>query len=131
MEALALLCTLHADGPATLQRLRRGGCPDLAAVEALPAEELARLVGISASAARRLAREAALLRERLAPGDADALLDQEEAPENLQRSERPTAALDGRDRDLIRRVLARPVPEETDTAAGPEGPRDGSAGCKN
>ena len=68
MEALALLCTLHADGPATLQRLRRGGCPDLAAVEALPAEELARLVGISASAARRLAREAALLRERLAPG---------------------------------------------------------------
>ena len=122
MEALALLCTLHADGPATLQRLRRGGCPDLAAVEALPAEELARLVGISASAARRLAREATLLRERLAPGDADALLDQEEAPEILQRSERPTAALDGRDRDLIRRVLARPVPEEADPAAGPEGP---------
>ena len=122
MEALALLCTLHADGPATLQRLRRGGCPDLAAVEALPAEELARLVGISASAARRLAREATLLRERLAPGDADALLDQEEAPENLQRSERPTAALDGRDRDLIRRVLARPVPEEADPAAGPARP---------
>lgn len=122
MEALALLCTLHADGPATLQRLRRGGCPDLAAVEALPAEELARLVGISASAARRLAREAALLRERLVPGDADSLLDQEEAPENLQRLERPAAALDGRDRDLIRRVLARPMPDGVRPSSAPERP---------
>ncbi len=110
MEALALLCTLHADGPATLQRLRRGGCADLAAVEALPAEELARLVGVSASAARRLAREACLLRERLAPGDADALLDREEAPEAIEQAQRPNAALDENDRALIQRVLTRPRP---------------------
>ena len=114
MEALALLCTLHADGPATLQRLRRGGCADLAAVEALPAEELARLVGVSASAARRLAREAGLLRVRLAPGDADALLDREEAPEAIEQAQRPNAALDDNDRALIQRVLTRPRPATPD-----------------
>ncbi len=32
MDTLALLCNLHADGPATLQRLRRAGCESLAAL---------------------------------------------------------------------------------------------------
>ena len=32
MDALALLCTLHADGPTTLKRLRRSGCEDLSSL---------------------------------------------------------------------------------------------------
>ena len=84
MEALALLCTLHADGPSTLLRLRRGGCNSLRSVEAMPAEELAQLVGINPSTARRFIREAAGLRQRLAPGEEAPPLDAEEVPEFLE-----------------------------------------------
>ncbi|MEO2236906.1 MAG: hypothetical protein ABGW95_01485, partial [Candidatus Poseidoniia archaeon] len=40
MDALALLCTLHADGPATLKRLRRAGCTSLERLDAFEPEEL-------------------------------------------------------------------------------------------
>lgn len=68
MDALALLCTLHADGPLTLGRLREAGCGNLGAVEALGAEELGRILGAPPAAARRFAREARQLAQRMDTG---------------------------------------------------------------
>lgn len=64
MDTLALLCNLHADGPATLQRLRRIGCESLAALRRLDATTLAESLGWSDRAAERFLREAVLLRSR-------------------------------------------------------------------
>lgn len=65
MDAIALLCTLHADGPATVRRLREAGCADLAALLALAPEDLARLLAAAPAVARRFQREARHLQERL------------------------------------------------------------------
>lgn len=65
MDALALLCTLHADGPATLKRLRQVGCSTLEHIESLELERLGELIGAAPAAARRFAREAKSLRERV------------------------------------------------------------------
>jgi len=123
MEALALLCTLHADGPSTLKRLRRGGCNSLRAVEGLPAEELAKLVGISASTARRFVREATNLRQRLVPGEEAPALDVEEVPEFLDADpiQAPVgAALDQRDELAMERMLAVPMAESATEEPGGE-----------
>jgi len=71
MDAMALLCTLHADGPATLKGLRQAGCSTLEGVESMDEERLARILGAPAAAARRFAREARHLRERLGQGTMD------------------------------------------------------------
>jgi len=76
MDALALLCTLHADGPATLKRLRRAGCTSLERLDAFEPEELAGLLEVEPSVARRLRREARALIAR----SGGELLDREEAP---------------------------------------------------
>lgn len=65
MDTLALLCNLHAEGPATLQRLRRSGCESLAGLLPLSATDLAGLLDWPAQRAERFLREAALLFERL------------------------------------------------------------------
>jgi hypothetical protein len=65
MDPLALLCNLHADGAASLERLQRADCRDLGAIEALRELELAALLGEGPAFARRFQREAALLRSRL------------------------------------------------------------------
>lgn len=65
MDTLALLCNLHAEGPATLQRLRRAGCESLVALVRFDAPELARRMDWSERVAERFLREAALLAERL------------------------------------------------------------------
>ena len=75
MDALALLCTLHADGPATLKRLRAAGCPDPTRLLARPVTEVAVALDVPPAAARRLLREARLLAERVGPD-----LEDEEAP---------------------------------------------------
>ncbi|MBI5363800.1 MAG: hypothetical protein HZA53_11525 [Planctomycetes bacterium] len=62
---MALLCTLHADGPATLKRLRQAGCATLEALERLDAERAAQILACTPASARRLQREARGLRERL------------------------------------------------------------------
>ena len=64
MDTLALLCNLHADGPATLQRLRRAGCESLAALRRLDPAALALRLEWSERAAGRFLREAALLSQR-------------------------------------------------------------------
>lgn len=69
MNALALLCNLHADGPLTLQRLRRAGCESLAALIETDPVDLAESLGADHEFAARFQREAALLAERVR-GDA-------------------------------------------------------------
>jgi len=65
MDALALLCNLHADGPFTLQRLRRSGCESLDVLLELPALQLSTHLDGSERTAERFLREAQLLAERL------------------------------------------------------------------
>jgi hypothetical protein len=71
MDALALLCTLHADGPSTLKTLRQAGCATLESLESMEEERLSRLIGGPPAVARRFVREARHLRERLDPGPLD------------------------------------------------------------
>ncbi len=68
MDALALLCSLHADGPRSLQRLRQSGTTTLESVTALEVERLADLIAAPPAAAQRFQREAQLLIARLGPG---------------------------------------------------------------
>jgi len=77
MDALALLCTLHGDGPATLKRLRRAGCATLDDVALRDPEALAELLEVTDSVARRFGREARHLVQRM-EGQA---LDREESGE--------------------------------------------------
>lgn len=73
MDQLALLCTLHADGPRTLRFLREVGCNSMADLEQLPSEDLAGVLHMPPAAARRLSREASRLGARL-----DSVLEPEE-----------------------------------------------------
>lgn len=70
MDGLALLCALHADGPQSLRRLRRSGCPSLESVAGLDVERLAELLASTPTAARRFQREAHLLLTRIGAGAA-------------------------------------------------------------
>src|SRR5258705_4438939 len=63
MDAMALLCMLHADGPATLRNLRQAGCSSLESVETMEEERLSKLLGSPPASARRFAREARHPRE--------------------------------------------------------------------
>jgi hypothetical protein len=74
MDALALLCNLHADGPLTLQRLRRTGLETLESLLELDADELADRIGWEERLSERFLREAWCLSERLEEG----LLDRED-----------------------------------------------------
>ena len=73
MDTLALLCNLHADGPATLQRLRRAGCESLAALCRFDAATLAARLEWHERRAERFLREAILLGQRVEPDDAETL----------------------------------------------------------
>jgi hypothetical protein len=66
---------LHANGPATLKTLRQAGCSSLETIETMEEERLSKVLGAPAAAARRFAREARHLRERLGQG----ILDREES----------------------------------------------------
>jgi predicted RecB family nuclease len=64
MDALALLCTLHADGPATWRRLRENGCNSLAELARFEPMELCEIIGGTSAGAKRFLREARHLGER-------------------------------------------------------------------
>ncbi|MBK7643088.1 MAG: hypothetical protein IPJ19_08555 [Planctomycetes bacterium] len=64
MDALALLCTLHADGPATWRSLRENGCDSLAGLSRFQPDELSEILGGTTASAKRFLREARLLGER-------------------------------------------------------------------
>jgi len=65
MDALALLCNLHGDGPVTLTALRDLGCEDLVGLEALGESLLGDILGRDERGVQRFRREARLLGERL------------------------------------------------------------------
>ncbi len=65
MDALALLCNLHADGPATLQRLREAGCRTLDELERLEPTQLADVLESGPARVRRFFAESRALRARL------------------------------------------------------------------
>jgi len=123
MDALALLCTLHADGPTTWRRLRESGCRSLAELARFEAEELALILGGSAASARRFLREARHLGERAGTS----LLEREEpaakpaaevtapAPAELEAEE---LALPTRDQEIVDNVLR--AWREQDTRASEE-----------
>ena len=79
MDSLALLCNLHADGPATLGALRRAGCQSLADLQRLSPQSLSELLQVPPAMARRLSREARILAERVG----EEPLEPEEAPEGM------------------------------------------------
>ena len=116
MDALSLLCTLHADGPATLQRLRGLGCGGLGAFLAMNADDLAEALSLEAAVARRLLREGRILAERLG---SEALEAEEAAPVAtpvVARQEAGPAApaLDEGDAALVARILSDPPAEESE-----------------
>ncbi len=83
MDAMTLLCNLHADGPATRELLRRAGYDSFEELLELSAEELARTLDSTVRFAQRFLREGASLAERceLSPFEAE-----ERAP--IERPER-------------------------------------------
>ena len=113
MEALALLCTLHADGPATLKRLRGVGCRSLADVHTFESTELAELLELTPAAARRFGKEARLLGDRVTID----LPDREEAPQLVTRGGAGPVAesaggLGRTERSILDHVLERWSAEE-------------------
>lgn len=65
MDALTLLCNLHADGPVTLQRLRRAGIESIGGLQRIDEAKLVEVLGWNARTAGRFLREAALLGQRV------------------------------------------------------------------
>jgi predicted RecB family nuclease len=68
MDTLALLCNLHAEGPATLRKLRELGCSTIDELARLPQATLARVLAARPDAAQRFVDEGRLLAQRFAPG---------------------------------------------------------------
>ncbi len=134
MDTLALLCNLHADGPETLQLLRRVGLDTLSEIESVESSELASVLSMSADRALRFQREANHLRARLEPQGAAAPI----ARRTRERSEEipapptsPPAELELPARDVLipRTVSSAPsllAPPEPVSATGiPPGTLDG------
>ena len=131
MDALALLCTLHADGPSSLKRLRSRGCGDLSTLLSRTPDAVADDLKIERPAARRLIREARLLADRVGIS----ALEVEEAPPTADTpaptraliqaaAEQPgtVAGLDSVDRALVERIT-RPAPTRPgDPSDEPEAP---------
>lgn len=65
MDALALLCNLYGDGPATLKRLRAHGVVRIEDLAGRDAGDLANSLALTPSTARRFLREAAALEKRV------------------------------------------------------------------
>jgi hypothetical protein len=66
MDAFALLCNLHGNGPLTLRRLRRAGIHTLEQVAGLPPEQLSTVLAGPVNLAVRFATEARELARRVA-----------------------------------------------------------------
>ncbi len=78
MDTFMLFCNLHADGPATRERLRQAGCGSLEELARMPAAELSRLLETSPAGAERLQRQAHGLSERFAASPLEPEVDAQE-----------------------------------------------------
>jgi len=135
MDGLALLCALHADGPQSLQRLRRSGCPSLESVATFELERLAEMLASTPNAALRFQREAQHLLARLGSSAADAaLLEVEDTQdESVAAGLPPTAVQHPYDEALARwreldaleaaQAAAEPIVEESSAPAPRLSPR--------
>ncbi|HTF87512.1 MAG TPA: hypothetical protein VK843_03825 [Planctomycetota bacterium] len=65
MDALALLCNLYGDGPATLKRLRVNGVLRIEDLSARPIAELVKILALPPATARRFQKEALALGKRV------------------------------------------------------------------
>ncbi|MEO6709831.1 MAG: hypothetical protein ABI054_06470 [Planctomycetota bacterium] len=65
MDALALLCNLYGDGPATLKRLRVNGLVRIEDLSARPVAELVKILALPLATARRFQNEALALQKRV------------------------------------------------------------------
>ncbi len=126
MDALALLCTLHADGPATWRRLRENGCHSLPELARFEPEELSEILGGSPAAARRFLREARHLGER----SGATWLEREEPAATLPGAGNVTEpaaaeelALPARDQEIVDTVL-RAWREQDTRELGPKAPQE-------
>lgn len=116
MDALALLCNLYADGPASLKRLREAGCASFESLEEYAPEQLATILACKPGAAQRFLREARYLIERIG---ADALDQEDPAREQAAEQEEPVLVaptvglephcLDGLDSELCSRLATAEV----------------------
>ncbi|MFT7668374.1 MAG: hypothetical protein ACI8X5_001066 [Planctomycetota bacterium] len=131
IDRMALLCTLHADGPKTLRLLREAGCTTIERIVTLPSEKVGTVLNLAPAAARRFTREAQRLLDRLDPD-----LEQEEVtfppasephaikpslsrarvqlaePEPALRTLGVNRRLDVRDQELLGKVVQRWRDEE-------------------
>ena len=111
LDHMALLCTLHADGPRTLRILREAGCETLEQLAELQAEQAAELLGAAPGEARRLVREA----RRLVGQSAPPLEHEEVAYPPATQAATPAVP------------AAAPAPFEERSLAEPEEPADSPA----
>ena len=65
MDALALFCNLHGNGPQTLAALREVGCQRLQDIRALDADTLGSILDRDASGVARFVRESEVLALRV------------------------------------------------------------------
>jgi hypothetical protein len=112
MDALALLCTLHADGPATWRRLRENGCHSLSELARFEPVELAGIIGGTTASAKRFLREARHLGER----SGSAWLEREESvalPAAAPPALAETNGLPVHDQQIVENVLRAWREEDT------------------
>ncbi len=120
MDALALLCTLYAEGPVTLARLRQADCATIEQVIAMDASSLARILPGTEPTAQRLQREARNLCERLGEERNDAPLRTAARPTSSRPSSPKPTVLDRvlqawRERDAQDEREGDFAPEEHET----------------
>ena len=125
MDAMALLCNLHGDGPATLHRLRAGGLRTIDELRERGADELAGLLGVPPAQARRFVREAQHLVDRLGPDAAVAGLDPEEDDAPTRATSGPEPSLESSLGDFERSVEA-----DRARASANSGAEDSQAGTR-
>ena len=89
MDALALLCNLHANGPTTMRRMGRAGITRLEQIPGIAVDELAELLNGPPSHARRFIAEAVALARRVGEG----LLEPEE-PLEMTEAQAPAPVME-------------------------------------
>ncbi len=129
MDPLALLCTLHADGPRTLRRLQREGFDSLDHLLETAPDSLVESLGWSESFAQRFLREGEILAKRV---DGNFLEELVEAHESATREAPPSAAERGATRPESAQVerllgtwreLDRTDPPSADATLIPRAPK--------